>query len=319
MFCTACAAPNPAAASRCAACGAGLGGRDGGGRTGGLERGAARRWWRAARVGPRRRLLRVLYLVPVLALFTTGAVGAGRYRADRADRAARRARAEAAAAAGDHATAAAAFADVGSYRDAEARHAAALAALAPYRATYLDGVEALAAGRYDGAIAALLPVARDLPGYEDAAALLAAARVGRAAELRRQADAAETRGDWLAAERALATLAAVEPDDAALAERLDGLRRAHAPLVFVRDRALYLVGPDGADERILVDQVPAAWPVWSPDRGRIAFVSVDFSDPAANTRLFVVNADGTGLTRLDDWVSYQTPRSGARTAPASPT
>jgi Tol biopolymer transport system component len=126
---------------------------------------------------------------------------------------------------------------------------------------------------------------------------LADARRQRADALRLQADAAEGRRDWPAAERALAALLAVDPGDAAVADRLAALQRQHAPLVLALDRALWLVGPDGADERLLADAVPAAWPTWSPDRARIAFTSPDVGGEIA---LYVVGADGSGLTRLAD-------------------
>jgi Tol biopolymer transport system component len=80
-----------------------------------------------------------------------------------------------------------------------------------------------------------------------------------------------------------------------VAERLAAVRRHHAPLVFARDRALYLIGPDGGDETVLVDAVPAAWPAWSPDRGRVAFTSPEEGGEIA---LYVVDADGENLTRL---------------------
>ena len=292
MFCTACAAFNPIGGP-CASCGTPLS--------------TPRPSSRGPRPSRLRRLVRLLYLVPVLALLTAGGVAADRYRSTQADQAAWYARAEAAVAAGHHANAAEAFANAGGYRDAEERHAAALAALAPYRAAYLDGAAALDAGHHDEAIAALLPVARDLPGYADAAALLERARAARAVDLDRRATIAAAEGDWLAADRALAALAADAPEDQAIAARLADLRREHAPLVVARDRSLHLVSPDGSDDRVLVESVPATWPAWSPDRTQIAFLSIDHADPAANTSLYVVGTDGTGLRRLDDWVSYHDP------------
>ncbi len=125
---------------------------------------------------------------------------------------------------------------------------------------------------------------------------MADARRLRDEALRLEAAAAEGRRDWLAAERALAALAAADPGDADSAVRLAAQRRAHAPLVFARDRMLWLAGPDGADERLLTDAVPAAWPTWSPDRGRVAFTSPE--PGGGGIALYVVDVDGTGLTRL---------------------
>jgi dipeptidyl aminopeptidase/acylaminoacyl peptidase len=292
MFCTACASFSPVAAPRCAACGSATGPRG---------------WAAEAGRPPRRRVLRLLYVAPLLALLATGGLGLERYRADRADLAAWYALGAAAAAEGRYPEAIDAFAAAGGYRDADDRRAEAAAALAPYRVAYLDGLAALEGRRYDDAIAALLPVVRDLPGYRDGAARLAEARRGRAEALRHAAAEAEAKGDWLGAERALAALAAADPDDAALAGRLAALRRAHAPLVLARDEALYLVGPDGTDQRLVTDEVPAAWPAWSPDRTRIAFVSVDTSNLASTTGLYVVDADGTDLRRLAEEVGVYPP------------
>jgi tetratricopeptide (TPR) repeat protein len=320
VFCTVCAAANPIAAARCAVCGAGFAPRIR--RVPAVASVASRRWRLGPRPGESARpssargvVLRLLYLLPILALLSGGATAAARYRADRVALAERYAAAVAAATAGRHPEAAAGFAALPGYRDADARRAAALAAVAPYRDAYLDGVAALDAGRFDEAIARLLPVARDLPGYEDAVARLADARRLRADVLRREADAAETRRDWPAAERALAALLAVDPGDGDAAARLEALRREHAPLVLARDQTLYLVGPDGADERLLSDAVPAAWPAWSPDRSRVAFLS-PAPDPAdggptggargIDVALYVVNADGSGLTRLADRLSSHT-------------
>ncbi|CAA9561644.1 MAG: tolB protein precursor, periplasmic protein involved in the tonb-independent uptake of group A colicins [uncultured Thermomicrobiales bacterium] len=292
MFCIACATLNPVAARRCARCGGGLGA---------TPAVAARRAKRQHVVG------RVLLLVPVLALLAGGGVGVARFRADRADLAAGYAAAEAALERGSLDEAIASFGAVGGYRDADDRRAETVAALAPYRLAYLDGMAALDAGRHDAAIAALLPVARDLPSYKNAPDLLAAARAGRAEALLAQAALAESRRDWLAAERALATLAAFDPDDDALAARLAALRQTHAPVLVTRDHALLAIGPDLADERVVVDEVPVRWPVWSPDRTRIAFISTDRADLDVNKILYTVDADGGGLTRLADRIHGDVP------------
>ena len=163
MFCTACAAANPIAAARCGACGAGFapasrrlpapapGGR-------GRQSTPSGDRTRFPESGSRRAILRLLYLIPVLVLLSGGATAAARFRADQAALADRYAEAAAAAAAGHHPEAAAAFAALPGYRDADARRAEALAALAPYRDAYLDGIAALDAGRFDEAIDRLVPV-----------------------------------------------------------------------------------------------------------------------------------------------------------------
>ncbi|CAA9586441.1 MAG: hypothetical protein AVDCRST_MAG19-4904 [uncultured Thermomicrobiales bacterium] len=279
MFCTACAAANPPASRSCRRCGNGLQGR-------------AAPVGRAAAAGLRRRLAPVLYGLPVLVLLTTGAAV---YRAARAEPAAWYARAEAAVVAGSPTEALAAYTAAAGYRDAETRREAVAAAFAPHRAAYEAAVAAAEAGDDAAATALVAPVVAALPGYEEARLLLAHARAARADALWRQAAAAEGRRDWLAAERALAALAAVAPADANLDNRLAALRRAHAPLVFSRDRALYLVGPGGADERLFLDAVPAAWPTWSPDRTRVAFTSPEADGGIA---LYVVGTEGASPTRL---------------------
>jgi hypothetical protein len=324
MFCTACAAMNPVAASRCAICGVGLPPRDRPApsatplrRSPHHSRGPAvlsqssvlssqSSLSQSSRL--RHGILRLLYLFPVLALLTTGAVAAERHRADQASLAGWYARAQTAAAAGDYQVAAAAYAAAAGFRDADARRADALTALTPYRDAYLDGIAALDAGHFDDAIAALLPVARDLPRYEDVTARLADARRRHADELRHQVETAEASRDWLGAERSLVTLVAADPGDPGAAPRLAALRRDHAPLVLAHDHGLYLVGPDGADEHLLTDAVPAIWPTWSPDRSHVAFISLDPNDTAGkNVALYVIAVDGTGLTRLSQGLSAHAP------------
>ncbi len=221
------------------------------------------------------------------------------YRAEQAERARWYACADEAAATGHPAVALAAYASAAGYRDAEARRADILA---PYQDAVRQGRAALDAQRYDEAITLLTPVARDLPADQEARTLLEQARAGRDADLRRRVDVAEAQRDWLGAERALAALVAVAPDDA-LVDRLAAIRREHAPIVFTRDGSVYLAGPDGNDERLLASTGFAAWPVWSPDRSRIAFVAADRTDPSSLAgALYVVGSDGTGLTKFADRV-----------------
>lgn len=297
MFCPACAAANPAASARCRGCGGQIHratARHGGATAPSAPRPAGADRPERSRTSPRL-ATSLLVVAPLLVLL---GIGAGYRRAEQADLAAAYADAERAVAAGRYDEALAAYAVAGDHRDAAARRATVAADVAPHRAAYLLGVEALAAGRYDDAIAALLPLVGALPRYEDAPDLLAEARRQRTAELRRQADDATLRRDWLAAERALAELAATDPADAALAARLADLRRQHAPILFARDAALSVVGPDGADERLLAAGVPVTRPLWSPDRTRIAFVSVAQDQTNVPADLYVVGADGNGLRRL---------------------
>ena len=290
-FCPACATPNPTprgnAPAACAACGAPL--ADG-----------ASPAWRAGTGGEtgRARLRLAILLAPLLILAVTLAGFGARAWVEERRLARHYARAEDAAAAGRIPAAIAAYAAAGGHRDAADRRAALLA---PYRRGYLDGVAALEAGRHDAAIAALQPVARDLPRYEDAAARLGEARAGHLDALRRAATTAEADEDWLAAERAWVLVAAADPDGDATAH-LANLQRHRAPLLYARDRALYLAAPDGSGERLVTDAVPVAWPTWNPDKTRIAFVSHDPAGPDFDGVLYVVDPDGRRLTRLDRWV-----------------
>lgn len=297
MFCSACASPNLSSARRCLACGSALPAttdRAGTSRFGGS----------AARVARtlRRRVIRVLAVIPVLAVLATAVAGGVRHQRDHSDQATAYARGVAAEATGRYDLALLAYTDAGGYRDAAARRDAAAAVVAPYQAAYLDGLAALEAGEYDRAIAALAPVARDLPVYADAPLLLADARDRRAEALAYEAEQAASRRDWLVAERALATLLADDPDDAALATRLEDLRREHAPVVFTHNHALYVVGPDLQDERLVTSDVLASMPVWSPDRSLIAFVGQRPRDISGDNRLYVVAPDGSGLRNLAGFV-----------------
>ncbi len=327
MFCTACAAPNPLAARHCSSCGYGLGpgaltsstaGRaplllglskphraliGATAQPGVSKRSGTVNGKRATRL--RQQLRRTLWIAPLVIAVSMGAAIGTRYHADQARLAAGYARGEAALATGRYAEAIEAFGAAGGYRDADARRASAIANLAPYRTAYLDGMAAMQSGRYDEAIALLEPVVRDMPAYEDGAAILSQARRRRADDLLRQADLSETRREWLSAERALSALLAENPSDIALAERLSDLRRHHAPILFTRNQALYLIGPDMADEQLVTDDVPVSWPAWNPDRTQVAFVSPGVAVAGAGpgtARLYVVDADGTDLTKLADGV-----------------
>jgi Tol biopolymer transport system component len=278
-FCTACAAANPRSTARCTCCGAPLT----------HARTADRRARGPVWAGRLNGILAVV--LPLTMLLAAG----GYWRADRTAKAAAYERAELALARGEPEAAVAAFADAGGYRDAPARLDAIQGTLAPYRALYQTGVAAVAAGDHAGAIAALLLVVRVYPAYRDAAELLAQARGEQVAELERALAAAIERGDWLAAEQALTALVALDPGDEERAAELARFRRDRSPIVFTRDEALYLVAPDGSGERKLPVDVPVAWPVWSPDQRRIAFVSPGDGGELA---LYVVGVDGTGLARL---------------------
>ncbi len=293
MFCTACASHNAPHSRQCRACGRALAGPAGA---------ASPRRSCAPSSMKRRRLIRILAIVPLLAMLGTGAAGVAQYQRDRSFLADAYERGLAAEAAGQYDEAQRAYAGAGEYRDAAARREAVAAMLVPYRASYQEGMAAFESGDYDQAIAAFAPIVRDLPSYADAPLLLAEARERRSEDLAFEAEEAASRRDWLTAERALAGLLAEDPDDTALATRLADLRREHAPLVYTRNHALYLIGPDLQDERLVTSDVLASMPVWNPDRTLIAFVGQRPSDLNGDNRLYVVAPDGTGLRNLAGFV-----------------
>ena len=222
---------------------------------------------------PARGIRLLLWVVPALTVVLLAGEIAMSAQASRTLASASYAEAEAALAAHDYDAAVVAFAAAGDFRDARARHDALDAVLGPARLAYLDALAAFDARRYDTAVALLEPVARTLPGYRDTVPTLDAARRQRDDSLLLAAREAERGRDWLAAERALATLAVLYPADADLATRLRTLRQAHAPITIARPDGLYLVGPDGGDERLVTDDLPATFPVWNPSRTQIAFLS----------------------------------------------
>lgn len=73
---------------------------------------------------------------------------------------------------------------------------------------------------------------------------------------------------------------------------------------------VYTANPDGSDARLLTEGVNEGWPAWSPDGAKIAFTSTRADRGLGNclagpgslcpTDVYVMNADGTAITRLTD-------------------
>ena len=296
-FCTACAAPMSESAATCPGCGA---------QRMGLVTPAS-----AAPARPPRRsfLLRLLYLAPVLVLFAAAAGFIQRHTAQQEWLASAYAEADHAASSGDLVSAREGFNAIAGYRDAASRAKEMESRLKPLEASYVDGLQAIDRGDYAAAVSLLEPVAAEAPGLEDVRSRLDDARRLLADDLRRDVDAAETIRDWPAAERTLRELVTLDPADAAARLQLATVQRQHGPLVLGKDRALWLVAPDGGEARQLTDSLHVIWPVWSPDRSRIAFLAPDPEDPMGNVSLYVIDIDGSAARRLVDGVSAHAPPS----------
>lgn len=281
MFCTHCARFNPPGTARCGGCG-------------------ARLEWSGQPTGQHRRSgsRSALLLLPLLLAFSVFALVGWRTLEERQAQSAAYDRALAALEAGNLPVAIDQFGEAGGFRDAQEQRVTTQQLLAPYQAAYLDAQAALAEGENQRAAELLRMVTSAMPNNADAAALLATAEDRFRSDLEREFTVATTNHDWLEAERAVLTLAALNetpPDIAVLTE----LRLAHAPVLFTRDGSLFQIGPDQGDERLIFDQMNASEPLWSPDRSRIAFFS---ALPNANrfAALFIIDADGGNLTLVDD-------------------
>jgi hypothetical protein len=297
VFCTDCGSLNPDSTHRCLSCGSRL-----------RNDAPVNRDLHLLLPSSRRRLHLIdagrlaLLIVPFsIAVLVGGWIGWQTY-ADREDRASAYARASAALGAGDYELAIEQFGKAGSYRDAPEQRITARELLAPYRAAYLDGMAAVEAGDYRAAVEVLRPVVETMPNDREAAELMKKAEAGFLEDLGRDADIAMSRGDWLGADRALSALKLLDPENATVDTKLSSLRLRHAPLIFARNGALYQVGPDLADERMIFDDLPVAAPVWNPDRSLIAFYST-LAGARTFGSLFVVDADGNGL-RLISQVAF---------------
>jgi Tol biopolymer transport system component len=67
-----------------------------------------------------------------------------------------------------------------------------------------------------------------------------------------------------------------------------------------RDLHGFVTDPSGKQLRRLRDDVFIEYPAWSPDGTRIAFMSQTWEGAGGNYEIFVMNADGTGVTQLTD-------------------
>ena len=290
-FCTSCAAPLALSTTTCPSCGAPYRASVGAGS--------------AREPSPPRRsvLLRLLYVAPVLLLFAIAGGFIQRQSAQQQWLASAYAAADSAAADGDLVSARDGFSAIAGYRDAADRAEEMDNRLAPLKARYADGLQAIEEGDYAAAVELLDPVAAQVPDLKDVVLRLDDARRLLGETLRREVDAAETVRDWAEAEKTLRELVALDPADAEARTRLAAMQREHGPILLGKDRALWLVAPDGSEPRQLTDALHVIWPVWNPDRSQIAFFAPDPDDPMGNVSLYTIDIAGTAPKRLVDGVS----------------
>jgi Tol biopolymer transport system component len=247
--------------------------------------------------------MRLLYLAPIVLVFAIAGGLFQRHNSEQEWLASAYAAADGAASAGDLVSARSGFSAIAGYRDAATRADEMATRLEPLETNYLDGLQAIDRGDYAAAVELLAPVAAQAPGLNDVVTRLDDARRLLAGELRRDVDAAETVHDWPTAEATLRELVALDPSDAAPRSRLAAIQREHGPIVLGNDRALWLVAPDGSEPRQISDSLHVIWPVWSPDRARIAFLAPDPEDSMGNVSLYTIGIDGEEARRLVDGVS----------------
>lgn len=252
------------------------------------------------------RLLAVL--LPVLVVALVGATAVQQWHRYQDHQQSVYYQAEAALASGDLDAAALGFGALGGYRDAPERLQDVRAVTDPVD-EQLDAVIAtIALGDYRGAISMLEEILSAAPGYSRAIELLDSTRASWISQLERTVGAAEANRDWLEAELALRQLSGLRPDDAEIASQLAAIVRDHATLAFARDGAIFLASPDGLSERSLTGAIGATFPSWSPDRSRIAFITVDDTGNWQRGSLMVVDGDGGNLhTVATDVLPYSWP------------
>jgi Tol biopolymer transport system component len=289
MFCAICAAPLSSERTRCTECGTSRRANEDSPRSTKIL---------AHQSHARRIALRLIYLIPTLVI-AVAAISFLVFRdLEERDAAAAYEQAELALAEGRFVQASRLFHQAGDYADADEQSRQIEQRLAPYAAAYEEGVVALNAGDFDAAIAALLPVARDVPDFEQAPALLEEARLGRERQLLNDARAAESRQDWLLAERLYAQLTVENPENVDAAAKLLDIQRRRAAFVFSLRQDLHVSNPSNNIPVLITDGIEAAWPVWSPDRSQIAFIAPGDQQNGYVRSLYVIDADGSNLRKL---------------------
>jgi Tol biopolymer transport system component len=267
---------------------------------------------------PRRFAHLLLALVPLFALAAFAGFGANLWQANQHERDAAYEQADAELAAGDFDAAELGFGALGGYRDSSKRLDEVQAVADPVRQALDAATATFDSGDYASGVAMLEQVVRSAPGYAPAADQLAASQAAWIEQLHRDAASATANRDWLAAELALRQLNGLQPDDADIESQLADMVRQHAPVVFVRDGAVFLDGPNGGQEDALTRPLGAVYPSWSPDRSKIAFIATMEGERRFNGTLMIMKGDGSDLRAVAyDVLPYSWPvwsPDGARLA-----
>jgi Tol biopolymer transport system component len=260
----------------------------------------------------------LLIILPLLMVAALAGFGAQQWRGQQRERGMAYARAEAALAAGDFDAAELGFGALGDYRDADTRLDQVQAVADPVRLALDAAMTTFDGGDYATGIAMLEQVVQTAPGYAPAAGQLASSRATWIEQLNRDVTTAMANHDWLGAELGLRQLSELLPMDRTIADQLAEVVRQHAPIVFARDGAVFLDGPNGNQEDALTAPMGATFPSWSPDRSRIAFISTVEGERRFNGTLMLLNGDGTELRAVAyDVLPYSWPvwsPDGARIA-----
>jgi Tol biopolymer transport system component len=188
----------------------------------------------------------------------------------------------------------------------------------PVRRALDAAIATFDSGDYATGVTMLEQVVQTAPGYAPAADQLVASQAAWIEQLHRDAASAAANRDWLSAELSLRQLNNLQPDDADIAAQLADVVRQHAPVVFVRDGAVFLDGPNGGQEDALTPPLGAVYPSWSPDRSKIAFISTVEGERRFNGTLMIMKGDGSDLRAVAyDVLPYSWPvwsPDGARLA-----
>lgn len=237
----------------------------------------------------------LLAIVPLVAFGAFAGLGAQQWQTHQQQRDAAYDQANAELAAGDFDAAELGFGALGTYRDANERLDEVQAVADPVRRALDTAVATFDSGDYATGVSMLEQVVQTAPGYAPAADQLASSQAAWIEQLHRDVASATANRDWLSAELALRQLTRLLPDDPDVASQLADVVRQHGPVVFVRDGAVFLDGPNGGQEDALTQPLGAVYPSWSPDRSKIAFISTVEGERRFNGTLMIMEGDGSNL------------------------